>query len=265
MNIDNIKDIIAQSIPNTLIEVEGEVSLADKLMPSVDSARLWLESNYLGSDDFLSPQDNARAARIVALKAFALAIPSLDLVVTPTGFGIVSTESIAPASKDRIERLIASVNDNINSLLTLLLDDCRRYPQWVSSPRGSYFCSTFLSSLSDLRPGSFQFYDDLRSEALRVEAAIEENYLGKSLTSILRSEYNSGSRISGSLADYTHAAVAGIVYRENISFRDALWKYCRQLIERIPQSPEYHDIWLSEMQHKFPTPFKNDIKGSYFF
>lgn len=36
-------------------------------------------------------------------------VPSLDLVLTPNGFGIVSNQNVAPASRDRVARLIASL------------------------------------------------------------------------------------------------------------------------------------------------------------
>lgn len=44
-------------------------------------------------------------------EALHVAIPSLDLVLTNNGFGIVSTQQIAPASKDRVDRLKAACID----------------------------------------------------------------------------------------------------------------------------------------------------------
>lgn len=43
--------------------------------------------------------------RFVCLQAFANTIRSLDLVLTATGFGIVSTGSMTPASKNRVDAL----------------------------------------------------------------------------------------------------------------------------------------------------------------
>ena len=51
-------------------------------------------------------------ARIVAFDAFRNAVPHLDLILTPNGFGIVNNSNIAPASKERVERLIASLLSN---------------------------------------------------------------------------------------------------------------------------------------------------------
>ena len=46
------------------------------------------------------------AIRTVCLDAFVRTARSLDLVLTATGFGIVSTESTAPASRARVDALI---------------------------------------------------------------------------------------------------------------------------------------------------------------
>ena len=54
----------------------------------------------------------ATMARIVAFDAFRNAVPHLDLILTPNGFGIVNNSNIAPASKERVERLIASLLSN---------------------------------------------------------------------------------------------------------------------------------------------------------
>lgn len=50
-------------------------------------------------------------AKLIATEVLSWAIPSLDLVLTPNGFGVVSTQNIAPASKERVDRLIGSLAD----------------------------------------------------------------------------------------------------------------------------------------------------------
>lgn len=51
------------------------------------------------------PELKALAVRVVCLNAFVRSMRSLDLVLTATGFGIVSTESTAPASRTRVDAL----------------------------------------------------------------------------------------------------------------------------------------------------------------
>lgn len=48
--------------------------------------------------------------RTLCLRAFASALPQLDLTMTPDGFAVASTDKIAPASKERVQRLALSLD-----------------------------------------------------------------------------------------------------------------------------------------------------------
>ena len=48
----------------------------------------------------------------VCLQAFLSVFRQLDLVLTPTGFGVVSTQQMAPASKQRVDALIGHLRDS---------------------------------------------------------------------------------------------------------------------------------------------------------
>ena len=43
--------------------------------------------------------------QLVCLSAFLSVLRQLDLVLTPTGFGVVSNDNLAPASKQRVDAL----------------------------------------------------------------------------------------------------------------------------------------------------------------
>lgn len=268
MNINQLDScLIREFIPNVLLEVEGETPIDDKLAPWIQSAKDWLESEYLGPGDFLSEQDNYRALRIVVLKALADAVPSLDLVVTPTGFGVINTETIAPASKERVERLLESLKRKVDDELDILIEFCHQYPEWRESERGKYFCATFLSVIRDWRRMDFDSFDAMRSEAMNVEALMEEQCFGHDLMTRLRDEFNSRKPYTWHpLADPVRAAVIDVVYRINKPLIPAIWHKCRPIIEMLRRYPGYYDIWEKEMGDKFhPEKFKNDIKGSFYF
>lgn len=268
MKIDQINDkFIKECIPNILLEVEGETPLSKKLAPWIESAKDWLESEYLGTDDYLSEGDNYRALRIIVWKAFSDAVPSLDIVITPTGFGVVNTETIAPASKERIERLQNSLKHKIDGELEILLEFCHRYPEWRESERGKYFCATFLSGFRDWRRMAFDSFDEMRSEAMHVEAIMEEQCFGHDLMARLRDEFNSREPYTTHpLADPIRAAVIDVVYRIGKPLIPTIWHKCRPIIEMLKRYPEYYDVWQKEMGEKFhPEPFKNNIKGSFYF
>lgn len=120
-----IKDnaTLRQYIPNVIASVEGEDNLFTKLTPHLKQAEAWLEYRIVrpsaipvpveisgsgsGSGDVTPVNQVLEFVRIaVAAEAFRLAVPSLDLVLTNNGFGIVSNNTVAPASKERVASLL---------------------------------------------------------------------------------------------------------------------------------------------------------------
>ena len=95
-------------MPNVFATAQGETPLYDKVLPWLETAERWLFSQFVGdgfADTFLTldPDESVRvtAACVVAHETMMRAVPSLDLVLTPNGFGIVSNQNVAPASRDR--------------------------------------------------------------------------------------------------------------------------------------------------------------------
>lgn len=104
---------------------------------------------------------------------------------------------------------------------------------------------------------------------MRIESLMAEEYLGKSVLDRLRDEYNSRRQSEAQyLADYVHSAIMEIIYRPlpGSPIKAVLWFYCRQIIERLADFPEYYDMWSKEVGDTFHIlGFKNDKKGAYFF
>ena len=141
-------------LPNALSTVEGESSLYEKIEPYLRKAETWLTRNFLG-EDFMcgmeaAPETDALRAlccHITALDALRRAIPSLDLILTPNGFGIVSNQNIVPASADRVNRLIESLLSNRDDLASDLLLKLAVTPSWQSSVQAAYFGATLWPNL----------------------------------------------------------------------------------------------------------------------
>lgn len=138
-------DMLRAYLPNTVFEVEGETPLFDKVLPHIERAEAWFGDTFLeheavradGSSlsgvaataDLLADiaHGNGPATllgmcrEVVAYQALMDAVPTLDLVLTPNGFGVVSNSNVAPASKERVERLLAALekcrDDAIDRLL----------------------------------------------------------------------------------------------------------------------------------------------------
>lgn len=267
-------ETISRYIPNKLAEVDGEAPLSEKLDTYIASAKMWLENEFLGPEDFLSDSHNDLALKILVAKAFADAVPSLDLVVTPTGMAVINTDNLAPASKERVERLISSLRDYVRVNLQLLLHICRTYPVWRESERGRYFGATFLSpsDCPDFRDTIYGTYDVRRGRCMLIEREMADRYLGKSLMAKIREDYFSGTIPVGSdLFGVIHSTVISLLNRFDEDGRlhclpDEMWHLCRSIVLELSYYPEYHSMWRDEMGDRFNAPgFVNDIKGGFYF
>lgn len=67
-------------------------------------------------------------SRLLCYTAYRDAIPFVDLIQTPNGFGVVSNNNVAPASKERVERLLASCEKMIDLSTDLLINSILQTP-----------------------------------------------------------------------------------------------------------------------------------------
>ncbi|MCM1356902.1 MAG: hypothetical protein NC212_10925 [Staphylococcus sp.] len=72
-------------------------------------------------------------ARFVCVSAFKDSLPQLDLVLTGTGFGVVSNGNVAPASSDRVERLATSLQQGLDNAFDEILSVARLVDDWASA------------------------------------------------------------------------------------------------------------------------------------
>ena len=80
---------LRQYIPNTLVTVSGEQTLFDKLQVELQLSEAWIVRT------FSVVESTPTACKVLATDAFLRAVPSLDLVLTPNGFGVISNNTIA--------------------------------------------------------------------------------------------------------------------------------------------------------------------------
>ena len=73
--------------------------------------------------------------RYVCLEAFVQSIRSLDLVLTATGFGIVSTASMAPASKVRVDALMEDCRLRAAESLCAIVKSMTGRNGWGDTPQ----------------------------------------------------------------------------------------------------------------------------------
>lgn len=110
--------------------------------------------------------------RYICLFAYDRAIPSLDLVLTPTGFGVVSNQNVAPASADRVERLRRSVKKDLDNALDCLLDALRSVESWRDTVVAKRYFSSLIWRGSMAK--NFGYPNEGRTKLLEISADIAE-------------------------------------------------------------------------------------------
>lgn len=120
------------------VEMKGAPTVFDD---ALETAQEDLVSAIIGTDlETLLEQrnnDDARllkmCQRVIAIDAFLTSIPEMDLVLTDAGFGVVSNQDIAPASKDRVQALKISLTEKLDAakdrLVSFLLSS-DKYNDW---------------------------------------------------------------------------------------------------------------------------------------
>lgn len=165
--------------PNIFEDVMGMPSMFEKIEPFVNSAQSWFEANFIPPyilqdiiKDALSQDEPLYflPRRIVAVKAWISAIPSVDVVVTQNGLGVVQTNTIAPASTQKIDRLLSTLRDDLDSNLALLIPRLRKIPHWVGSRQAAEFGASLFPDFSILR--SLGIHSDLWHSYLRVRQSL---------------------------------------------------------------------------------------------
>lgn len=130
-----IFDVMEDAIGYELANIESQV-LGDVGAQAVEA----------GSDAVLVQA----VKRLVCIRAFLHEMRGLDVVLTATGFGVVSTNDTAPASKQRVDALDGQLRRQERLLLGTLLDRLFRVDGWNSQPQRQWQVQTLFFCLQQL-------------------------------------------------------------------------------------------------------------------
>ena len=92
--------------------------------------------------------------RVVAVEAFLKSIPEMDLVLTDSGFGVISNADIAPASKERVASLTAGLQaklDESKDRLVSFLMASDRYSDWRGTQQFARLADGLILTFADFK------------------------------------------------------------------------------------------------------------------
>jgi len=121
------------------VATSAHVEVYEKVEPQFMAAYDECKTAVLGEEGTAAAEDgqHEKLATIVknwvSLDAFLSVFRQLDLVLTPTGFGVVSSNQMAPASKQRVDALIGHLRDSRLRVHGQLLTELCKVEGWGSS------------------------------------------------------------------------------------------------------------------------------------
>ena len=250
---------LRQYIPNALVTVSGEQTLYDKLQGDLQLSEAWLART------FGVVESTPTACKVLATDAFLRAVPSLDLVLTPNGFGIVSNNTIAPASKDRVDRLLSSLESNRDYAIEQLLHELLQQPEWKETPQGRYFLSTLyqtpLSLPAELRKQhALDVFQQTHAQLVLIEAELAEKFISREVYAKLRADIGNPD-----FADLVQPLQA--IELQLLNGKPLPYKQLIALVDYIRKSelfPEWQTSQTAELYKSHAFENKKDSPGYWF-
>lgn len=265
-------------IPNIIASVKGETPFIERVAHFLDLAEDWVRTTFTSESTFNticgytdSNEIKIICSRLVVADALRRAIPSLDIVLTPNGFGVVSTQNLAPASKPRVDRLVGSMLAHRDDCIAALLPELVGASKWLTSPQADFFGSTLFPDLGivDAVGGAtgskWEKYLELRPQVIDLEASLAEEWLSPGLMSALRSENLRGDLTEKRSVIVRQVKAQILSYLKSGSFSS---RRLADIVNRIRENkddfPEWH---RSETAKLFAPPvFRNEKKAKgYWF
>ena len=265
-------------LPNVIASVKGETPFIERLALFLDLAEDWVVNTFTSVSTFnticgYTDSNNIKilCSRLVVVDALRRAIPSLDIVLTPNGFGVVSTSNLAPASKPRVDRLVGSMLSHRDDCIAALLSELVGASKWLTSSQADFFGATLFPDLDivDAVGGAtgskWEKYLELRPQVIDLEASLAEEWFSPELMSALRSENLRGD-LTEKRSEIVRQVKAQVVgYLRSGSFNS---RRLADIVNYIRLNPEFFSEWhQSETAKLFAPPvFRNEKKASgYFF
>lgn len=256
-------------------------SVFDAVRPFIDSnlehiSKMLPDDLYRRLDD--TPHDPDEAERFDRLRravagwactlAFYNAIPQLDLVLTSTGFGVVSNQNVAPASESRVRQLRNELDRLVCDNFDSIIDLSRPLVRWIPTRQGrDLFRSLFWRGEHMLlfgiprptRRDLFEHMPDIEACAEHLKLIISPELYRR----LLEAEASdSGDEYQAKLIALCRNATAAWAKHDGswTDFRHSILGYIEGHLDRFP---EYRDSQTYKANHF--SRYENRKNDSCFF
>ena len=249
-----IFDVMEDAISMEVADIESQV-LGDVGAQAVEA----------GTDTILVQT----VKHLACVRAFLNGMRGLDLVLTATGFGVVSTQDTAPASKMRVDALDGQLRRQERLLLGTLLDRLFRVEGWNQQPQRQWqvqtlFCNIqLLETFGGINHPKPEDWDAAVPVMLAADAFLRK-HLGNAYMDELMQQLTSHSLSADNqpvaimCQMYTGACIA-----QNSKLKEELYmRLINRLEADLTHYPTYADGEGYRLNHF--TPYENHAEDSAF-
>ena len=246
----------------------------DMISPHLQDVELQLRNELLGdtADNMDKvPGLEACVMKLICLRTYAEQIPQLDLVLTPTGFGVVSNQNLAPASADRVKNLLQQVvnayEDTYDRCLEMLVGT-----DWANTALARVNIPNLIYTARQLKLyADFPSADvhrskliEFRTRMYQAEEKIMQHVSAEFFEHMLeQARHNTFTKEESAMADYMCKFI-GFCIAKN-------WPAAKSMLERIENYAEskvevfvsYKDSAAYKVKH-FET-YRNEKEDSTYF
>lgn len=208
--------------------------------------------------------------RYVCLSAFYQAIPMLDLVLTPTGFGVVNNQNVAPASRERVSALRELIRISADEAQDRIIEALPLIEDWGNTVCARMLISSFFYTSEHLRDYA-GMPDATRRDLSSVHPAIlsAEERIRREISSELIDDLLSKIR-NNRLSDYETLIIWALrksiglsISRNETAAQQALNEVVNQLESNIERFPIYQNSEAYKV--KYFEFYQNAQEDSCFF
>lgn len=176
----------------------------DVMQNSIEMQAEKIATNLLGTPGITAVEDNPEGIlcmlvkRLACVSAFLREMRGLDLVLTHTGFGVVSTNDTAPASKMRVDALEGELKRTERQLRTDLITQLFQVSGWHETSQRltvvetlfySFFMLEYYAAISNPKP---EDWDNNYPAVLAADAFLRK-HIGNAYMDELISQMTSNS------------------------------------------------------------------------
>lgn len=276
MFINTIEEFV-KYIPTTYgYNPDTEHSSYDVIRPFLEEVEIWLKSELIGPDLFeyieSSSDDELRdsVSRVIACNAYYSCIPFVDLIQTPNGFGIVQNATTAPASRDRVERLLSWVktrfSQSVDTLITIIFTSTECNKLWMKSPNYSRYTECLIMTAASLqrygrKDANRETLDDLHPLLMSYQANIAKMISSEYMAELIEKRRNQSLTNEDTAIIKSLLVVLGLMLKKEDIY-SMLEEIVNAMVNNLDKYPTYKNS--DAYQLKTSEKFRNKKNSSIF-